>query len=463
MAERKLINRVLDESTATRRQKRVWALAATGIGLDGYDLFIMSAALPLVLADFDLDGAGWTSLFAGAAVLGAVPGAVLSGILSDRYGRRAILRADVVLFAVSAILCALAWSPASLVLFRFLQGFGVGAEYPISASIVAEVMPRKNRGKWMTGAFAFQAVGMFSAAFVSTVILFVVDGDSAWRWMLLSCAVPAAIIAVMRRTIPESPRWLARKGRLDEAKQSLAWLLGPQAVADVEEQVHSAAVIDETGAREGSIRELFHRSLRERTALTAIPWFIMDIGLYGIGLFTPVILASVAHPSASGSNGFLAADLKATATAAIADIFLIIGFVINISTVERAGRIRLQILGFMGMAVGLIIVAFTGDSTTSIVGVVIGFCVFNLMVNVGPNATTYLLPAEVFPTRLRSTGHGFAAACGKVGATIGVFLLPAAVDSFGLTQTMLTIGVLSMLGAAITLMFRVETRGVALE
>lgn len=463
VAIRKLINTELDEHPVTSRQKRVWVLAASGVGLDGYDLFIMSAALPLILADFNVSGSLITGLFAGAAVLGAVPGAVLSGALADRFGRRSILRIDVLMFALTAVLCAIAWNPAALIAFRFAQGFAIGAEYPISAAMVAEVMPRKNRGKWMTGAFSFQAIGMVAAAFVSTALLVAIDAEGAWRWMLLSTALPAIIIALLRRDVPESPRWLARKGRTDDALESTGWLLGPTAVAGINKQIAHAKSIDETEPKQGKIRDLFSPGFRSRTALTAIPWFIMDIGLYGIGLFTPVILAGAFHSNASSSATFLSADLKATAGSMIADIFLVIGFAINILTVERAGRIRLQVLGFIGMAIGLSVVSVAGDSGSVGAGLLAGFIIFNLMVNIGPNATTYLLPAEVYPTRLRSTGHGFAAACGKLGATLGVFVLPFAVASFGLGRTMIVIAILSLIGAMITLIFRVETRGLALE
>lgn len=465
---RKFINSELNESTPTRRQKRVWALAATGIGLDGYDLFIMGAALPLIQADFGTATSGWlTGLLAGAAVLGAVPGALLSGVLSDRFGRRRVLRLDVALFALTSILCAIAWNPASLIGFRVLQGFAIGAEYPISASIIAEVMPRKNRGKWMTGAFSFQAVGMFGAAVVSTLLLLLVNSDTAWRWMLLSCAAPAALIAIMRRSIPESPRWLARNDRVDEAEQSLEWLLGPEAAARVRTRIEPAIAQREAKTNRGSIRELFTTPFRRRTALTAIPWLIMDVALYGIGLFTPMILATLfwqfQSPSTPAQNAFLASDVKATASAALADAFLVIGFILNIMTVDWLGRIRLQVVGFVGMAIGLAVVAFAGDAGVGGVAVILGFIIFNFTVNLGPNATTYLLPVEVFPTRLRGTGHGFAAACGKVGATLGVFLLVPATHEFGLSPTMILIGIMCLVGAMTTLSLRVETRGIALE
>ena len=111
---RRFINHALDESVATRRQKRVWALAAGGIGLDGYDLFIMSAAYPLVQTYFGNDSSLMAGWLAGAAVLGAVPGALISGVLADRFGRRTILQLDVVLFVLTSLLCAIAWSPLSL-------------------------------------------------------------------------------------------------------------------------------------------------------------------------------------------------------------------------------------------------------------------------------------------------------------------------------------------------------------
>ena len=162
------------------------------------------------------------------------PSAVnISRRLSDRFGRRAILLFDIAMLTLTSILCAIAWNPVSLLVFRFLQGVAVGAEYPISASLVAEVMPRKNRGKWMTAAFSFQAVGMTMAVLTSTCILFFVKEESAWRWMMLSCAVPSCVLAILRRKVKESPRWLARKGRMKEAEEALGWLLGKESIAQL--------------------------------------------------------------------------------------------------------------------------------------------------------------------------------------------------------------------------------------
>lgn len=458
---RKRIDHLLDESGGTRRQRRVWALAGGGIGLDGYDLFIMSAALPLLRDQFGLGSAAALAWLGAAAVVGAIPGALVSGILADRFGRRVVLRVDVLVFAATAVACALAWNPASLIVFRLIQGFAIGAEYPISAALVAEVMPQRNRGRWMTGAFAFQALGMVLAAAASTIILLIVDADSAWRWMLLSGVVPAIAVGVLRQRLPESPRWLARHGRTVAALASLEWLLGPEAARQAAGVSHpNGPRREEEPRRRGELRELFSRSLRARTTLVTIPWFVMDIALYGLGMFTPmIVLAALSSSGPLTGDMFLVTDVEATAAATLADTLLLVGFLANILLVERVGRMRLQFGGFIGMAVGTFIVALAARSDTGTAAVIVGFMVFNLAVNLGPNATTYLVPAEVYPTRLRTTGHGFAAACGKVGATVGVLLLPVMLASYGRTSVMICLGVLCALGAGVTLLLRIETRG----
>lgn len=462
IAVREILYHEIDESQVTSNQKKMWILASAGIGLSGYDLFIMSAALPLIQSYFDSFSPVMAGFLAGSAFLGAVPGALISGQLSDRFGRRAILIVDIAMLMITSILCALAWNPVSLVFFRFLQGFAVGAEYPISASLVAEVMPRKNRGKWMTGAFSFQAVGMTLAAVSATFILFFIEKDSAWRWMMFSCAVPSCLLAIARRKIKESPRWLARKGKIKQAEEALNWLLGAKALSSFHQKRALIDTAKETPPTQGRFGELFQPKYRTRTVLTAVPWFLMDIGLYGIGLFTPAILLYLLHKDLSYPHGFLAADFKADISTAIADIFLMIGFILNILTVDRRGRIMLQVLGFIGMAIGTGIVAIFGGRESDL-GLILGFSLFNLMVNFGPNATTYLLPVEVFPTQLRGTGHGFAAACGKLGAAFGVFFLPTAAHTLGFTSVLIIVGILCMIGAIITLICRVETRGLPLE
>jgi MFS family permease len=448
------IGRVLDTAPVTRRRATLWTLAACGIGLDGFDLFIMSTAGPLITEDFGL-GPWGKSIAVGAAVLGAVPGALISGRLADRIGRQRMLKIDIAIFAVTAVLSALAPNVWWLAFFRFLQGFAVGAEYPLSASLISEVMPARSRPKWITGAFAFQALGMALAAFTSLLILTIYPDTSAWRWMLLAGAVPAAVVALLRLGLPESPRWEAGRGNVDQAERDTTWLTGVtvEVLPADREAVEATWATPQEPAR---YRDLWTPQFRRLAILCAVPWFLMDIALYGVGLFAPSIVTGLLFgDAATASTSFLRDDVEATAITGFTDVFLVLGFLLTIVFVSRIGQIRLQVIGFVGMTVGLAILAASGSGGAA-AWVLAGFVIFNLMLNFGPNATTYMLPAQLFPTRLRATGHGFSAASGKVGAVIGTFLLSPAVAAFGLNSVMGAIAVLSLLGAVVTVLFRLE-------
>src|SRR5260370_4888966 len=150
----------------------------------------------------------------------------------------------------------------------------------------------------------------------------------------------------------------------------------------------------------------------------------MDVPLYGVGMFTPSILAAL---SLVGRGSFLSMDIASSEGTALLDLFLLAGFALNIWLVERWGRIRLQALGFMGMAIGLLLLslsALQSGEHMRLALVLCGFAIFNLTVHAGPNPTTYLLPAELFPTELRASGHGLAAAARKLRAVGGIFFLP---------------------------------------
>jgi MFS family permease len=163
--------------------------------------------------------------------------------------------------------------------------------------------------------------------------------------------------------------------------------------------------------------------------------------------------------SIGGDGTVIGKDIAVTAGTAGLDIFLVIGFVIAIVLVERVGRMSLQIVGFVGATVGLLLLATGSLGTQSDPVILIGFAVFNLMVNTGPNSTTFLVAAEVFPTELRATGAGLAASAAKLGAVVGIVSLPLMLGSIGLAATMYIIAGVSALGMIVTAVFRFETAG----
>lgn len=427
----------------SRMHWRVWLLSASGIMLDGFDFFIIGVASPLIAKDL---GATPTQigLISSAAVVGAIVGAFGLGRLTDRIGRKLAFRLDLGLFVVFALLSGLAWSIPALILFRFMLGIGVGADYPISASYVAEIAPARFRVRLLVGAFSFQAVGQILGALVGLVILLVTDSVSSWRWMVAFGAVPAVLIVLLRRGVPESPKWLAGQGQHEEAALVVGSFLGhPVDVGVMEEE--SAA------PDPASVRELFRGGLRRLTLLSTIPWFLMDIATYGVGVFTPTILAALAI---QGDGTFLADDIASTEGAVVMDLFLLVGFAFALVLITRIRHTTMQIAGFAAMAVGLLLLALTtslpGGGDQHLYLVFAGFIVFNVCMNAGPNSTTFLLPAEIFPTRVRASGHGMGAAAGKTGAAVGTFLFPVLRDDVGLPTLLVLIAGGCVVAAGVT-------------
>jgi MFS family permease len=457
----------LNRADLTRVMWLLWGLSAGLIALDGFDFFIIGVALPFIQRDFGLN-ATEIGAVAGAAVAGALVGSLTLGPVTDRIGRQIMLLVDIAIFVVATTGTALAWNAASLILFRFLVGVGIGADYPISVAYITENVPARLRGRMVIGAFTFQAVGALLGAVTGLTLIYLFQQyDSttdelaihyAWRAMLGVGLLLAIGVGALRLSfLLESPRYYIARGEYDEASKAAAILL--------EEPIIITPDTDPPD-REPQLpyHALFSSTYRRATALASLPWFLQDIATYGIGIFTPVILTALAF---AHEADFMAQTIASAQGAAVVDLFLIGGFLIAVWLVDRVGRIRLQIIGFMGMAIGLLILAVSDRlasetiSTTALV--LIGFLVFNLTMNAGPNSTTFLLSGEVFPTSIRASGAGFAAAVAKAGAVIGTMLLPPLQKSLGISTLLVLLALLCGLAAILTHLFRIETVGRSLE
>jgi MFS family permease len=453
------IRSALDGAKMTALHWRIWLLSAMGVFLDAFDLFIIGVALPIIAHQLGASPAA-TGLIAAASPLGAIFGAAIAGQIADRIGRKLVFAVDLGMFILFALLSAIAPNVGFLIFFRFLLGVAIGADYPISSSYVAEFMPARVRGRMMVGALSFQAIGAVAGAAVGLTLL-VTDlaGDGVWRWMLAAGVLPAFVVLILRRGSPESPRWAQAHGMGDEAAEVTRRLCGGQSVsaeATLEPALPASA--------------LFSPRFLRRTILALVPWFLMDLALYGIGLFTPTILSiiDVGGESAAGLQVWLAKDIRSTEGAIVLDLFLVIGFVMALLTIDRWGRLLLQKLGFLGMTAGLLIVAAGaagGAGNKNYALIIGGFALFNVLVNAGPNSTTWTLPSELFPTSLRGSANGLAAAAGKLGAAVGIFFLPVLEDAWGLTLLMIAVAAVCFLGYLVTAIFGagLETNGRALE
>jgi MFS family permease len=182
--------------------------------------------------------------------------------------------------------------------------------------------------------------------------------------------------------------------------------------------------------------------------------------MYGIGLYTPILLSGMGI--GTDTADWITKDLQSTKATAALDLLLIVGFWIAILLVDRVGRVPLQKAGFLGAGAALVLLGVADIYGDPLWMVLLGYAAFNLHINAGPNSTTFLIPAEAYPTHMRATGHGFAAAAGKFGAVLGVFLLPNLKEAIGQTSTVIVMGCVGVAGFALTWICGLETKGVSI-
>jgi len=448
---------LLDQSPLKGIQRWLWVLSTGGTLLDGFVLFALGVAMPLIIPVFHMTP-DIVGLIGSALVMGAVLGAGIGGRLADHLGRKRLMVADMMIIAMGAATSALANGPPMLFVGQFIVGIGVGIDFPVCSSYISEISPKRDRDRMMVATIACQSIGMLLAAAI-TLILLSRGSAQSWRLFLWSEGLIALLFFVLRFSAPDSPHWLMSRGRFTEAAQAFIRIIPEQRETVLQitgDHEKLGASIPQVKA---GMATLFSPRYRARTALVTIPWFLMDIATYGVGLFTPVILGSI---EISGrTRGLVAHDLALAEGSGIIDLFLLFGFLLGIWSVPRFGCIRMQCIGFAGMAVGmLMLMAAVGLTNLGlhIPLVFTGFIVFNLLMNAGPNSTTFTLAPILFPTQLRGTAGGFAAGVAKLGATFGVFLLPILKERFGVSNVLGIVSAVSLLGLIVTLSLRREDR-----
>jgi MFS transporter, putative metabolite transport protein len=455
-------------ASLTNMQWLIWGLAAAGKFFEGMVVFTTGVALPLMAKEFDLDATG-KGIVAAASLFGILIGATALGGLADRYGRKQMFIVEMVLFAIFIVM--LTFSPSYVLIVIALVGVGIalGCDYPTAHLIISESMPSRIRGGLVLGAFGFQAVGALAGTAIGFLILYENPEVGAWRWIYASTIIIAAPVIVGRFFVVQSPSWLMVRGRVAEAAAETERLL-------LREPRYPKSIVLRDPRESGHWRHpkaadwiaLFRGRNLRRTILASVPWFLQDLGTYGIGIFTPTILAALIgakneHPH--NISDIIQNDILATKGAALIDALLLVGIVFAVLLADRVGRIRLQIIGFFGCAAGLMLAALSLGLDGRLAAVLLfsGFMLFSFMTNIGPNAMTYLIAGEVFPVAIRGAGAGFAASFAKIGAVMTAFLFPILLKDIGTFLLLLILAGTSLLGALVTRLYAFETMGMSLE
>ncbi len=456
---------LLDSAPLGPVHYRLWILSTAGTLLSGASMVALGAGLPLLIPQFHLSPA--LVGLAGATLMGGtVLGALVEGRLADRFGRRPVLIGNMVWLLFSALLVALAPSAPVLVVGELLLGMGIGGDFPVGSSYISEFMPQNHRGRMMAASIALQPAGMVLTAGLALELLARTSPlPEPWRWLMAFQAVLVLPYIVARWRMPESVRWLMARGKNREAAEILGRfvpekrLLLRRMASELGSHRHHVSRLPQERTRHWTA--IFSRAYRRRTLLVTLPWFLMDIATYGVGLFTTLLLGAI-HPG-KGTHRLLGWDWENTLHSGVADLFLLAGALGALWLVPRFGRIQMQVWGFWGMCIGMLVLWLGNAGNWTVAAILGAFGAYNISMTLGPNATTFILPAEMYPTEVRAFGAGFAAAAAKMGATLSVFALPLLQNAAGVGTVLLAMVLVSAAGAILTYTFRVEGHGLTLE
>jgi putative MFS transporter len=423
----------LDRLPFTPLHRKFLVVSGLGWAMDAMDVGLISFIMPALAQHWRLSSA--TLSWVGAVgFIGMALGASLGGSLADRFGRRAVFAGTLVVYGLATALAAASPSVGMLLALRFFIGLGLGAELPVAATLVSEFAPARIRGRLVVLLEAFWAAGWILAALIGTFV--VSRSENGWRWALLVGALPALYSVVVRRSLPESVRFLERRGRHAEAEavvrqlEASAGLSTPPAASEAAAEAPTAAQ-----ARTG-LAELWIPAWRRRTAGLWLVWFGINFAYYGAFIWLPTLLVE---------RGFsLVRSFEFTLVMTLAQLP---GYGVAAWLIERWGR-RPTLATFLvgSAAAALLFAAASSPAFILVSGVLLSF--FNL----GAWGALYAATPEVYPTEVRATGSGWAAGFGRIASILAPLSVPPLLALGGVTAAFATFSLffgLAVVGALV--------------
>ncbi|MDR7303554.1 MFS transporter [Haloactinomyces albus] len=427
----------IDDAPLTAFHKRLTAYSSGGPFIDGYALTIIGIALITLEPAMGLSVTE-IGLVGTASLVGVFAGGGIFGYVTDKVGRQVMYIADLLVLAATSVLTAFATDVWQIVVLRFLLGVAVGADYPIATSLLAEFLPRRQRGKMIGATFVVWAVGAAVAYLVGFLLRDF--GPDAWRLMLASPAIFAVITLLLRLGTPESPRWLLSKGRVEEARAAIKKVYG---------DAYDITDLPDEQPAETSYWSVFRGPYLKRTVFVAVFWTAQVIPMFAVYTFAPGLLESFG----------LTGDANTYGGSALIALLFVVGGLPGLYLVEAIGRKRLLLWSFAFVGIALTLPAV-------IPGVPAWFFFAALAAfAVGSGASNFLqvvYPNEIFPTEVRATAVGVGTALSRIGAAIGTFLMPFALQ-FGVSIALLVGAAITAIGFVITLVWGIETKGRSLS
>lgn len=433
----------LDALPVNRRHVKLLTSSGIGWALDAMDVGLISFIMAALAAQWSLTKTE-TSWLASAGFIGMAIGATLGGLLADKFGRRNIFAATLLIYGLATGASALAGSLAVLIALRFVVGLGLGAELPVASTLVSEFSPRAVRGRMVVLLEAFWAAGWIAAACIGAFV--VSSSDTGWRWALALGCVPALYALVIRLGLPESVRFLENNGRHDEAEKIVRDFEASPALNKQPKESEFGHVVASVEEEElASASSIWATNLRKRTAALWTVWFCINLSYYGAFIWIPSLLHA---------QGFTL--VKSFTFTLIITLAQLPGYAVSAFLIERWGR-RPTLATFLAgsaVAAGLYGVA-NAEWQIIAAGCLLSF--FNL----GAWGALYAVGPELYPTHLRGTGTGAAAGFGRIASIAAPLIVPP-ILTFGGQGLLFAVFGAAFAVAAIAAFMLPEQRGKAL-
>jgi putative MFS transporter len=413
---------------------------------DAFDALTIAYIVPSLLGEWHFSPAQIGPLFS-IGYAGQAIGALAFGWLAERFGRVRMAMFTVLIFAVMSIFCANAQNYEQLFWYRFVQGIGLGGEVPLAAAYINEIAKAKGRGRFFLYYEAVFPAGLLAVALIAAWVV----PTFGWRWMFYIGAVPALIVIGMRQWCPESPRWLASRGRKADAEASMAEIeaavsgYGARPLPPVPDLPLQPPPIDRPG-----IGELFRGMYLQRTIVVSLLWIAAYMVTYGLIVWLPTIYRTVYGLSVQDSINY----------SLLQQVMSMIAFLIAASVIDATGRKKMFAFCFIVGALPLFLLWYLKGGTADSVRYLAA--VSMLFVSVCSGAL-YLYVPELYPTRIRALGTAWSTFWLRIASIAGPLIVGWILPVGGTAGVFLFVGIVSLLGGIVCLLFAEETSGKVLE
>ena len=388
----------LERLPLTSYQKGIFAIIATAWFFDSMDLGALTFVLGSIKQSFQLSAAE-AGLLSSMSFFGMFAGAASAGLLADRFGRARVFQTSMIFWGLGSLFCGLSTTVTMFGASRLLLGFGMGMEFPVAQSMVSEIMPAEKRGRYIAYLEGFWPIGFIASGLLSYPVLSVAD----WHWVFILQAIPALFVLVIRRYVPESPRWLATHGHSDRAEQVMQEIENKVAARLAGKPLPEARLQRIAPSAHVGLGTLFSGIYARRTMMLWTLWFFALLGFYGLTTWLGALLQARGFPVT-----------KSVFYTILISLAGVPGFLFSAWLVDTWGRKGTLALNLIGGAVACYFYGGAADQTQLIIaGLCMQFFLFGMW------SALYAYTPELYPTAVRATGTGFASAIGRVGSLIG--------------------------------------------